>query len=193
MAEFVVKFVVTNGGNLLVKVTISGAPGSGTSTLVSKIVESTGWSSLNGGEVFRNEAKRRNMSVHEFSELCKSNLDVDRSLDSLLKEAMIRSNGPDIIESRLSGWWAHELEIDCNRIWIHTSDEERALRIQKREGGDFSDRLNQSKRRQDADKERYMALYNINLDNMSPYTFVVDADQLSAEEVFSIVIKHLEA
>tara|TARA_B100000902_G_scaffold55233_1_gene61878 strand:+ start:3283 stop:3834 length:552 start_codon:yes stop_codon:yes gene_type:complete len=182
-----------NGGNLLVKVTISGAPGSGTSTLVSKIVESTGWSSLNGGEVFRNEAKRRNMSVHEFSELCKSNLDVDRSLDSLLKEAMIRSNGPDIIESRLSGWWAHELEIDCNRIWIHTSDEERALRIQKREGGDFSDRLNQSKRRQDADKERYMALYNINLDNMSPYTFVVDADQLSAEEVFSIVIKHLEA
>tara|TARA_B100001250_G_C19679690_1_gene735274 strand:+ start:174 stop:755 length:582 start_codon:yes stop_codon:yes gene_type:complete len=193
MAEFVVKFVVMNGGNLLVKVTISGAPGSGTSTLVSKIVESTGWSSLNGGEVFRNEAKRRNMSVHEFSELCKSNLDVDRSLDSLLKEAMIRSNGPDIIESRLSGWWAHELEIDCNRIWIHTSDEERALRIQKREGGDFSDRLNQSKRRQDADKERYMALYNINLDNMSPYTFVVDADQLSAEEVFSIVIKHLEA
>ncbi len=193
MAEFVVKFVVTNGGNLLVKVTISGAPGSGTSTLVSKIVESTGWSSLNGGEVFRNEAKRRNMSVHEFSELCKSNLDVDRSLDSLLKEAMIRTNGPDIIESRLSGWWAHELEIDCNRIWIHTSDEERALRIQKREGGDFSDRLNQSKRRQDADKERYMALYNINLDNMSPYTFVVDADQLSAEEVFSIVIKHLEA
>ena len=193
MAEFVVKFVVMNGGNLLVKVTISGAPGSGTSTLVSKIVESTGCSSLNGGEVFRNEAKRRNMSVHEFSELCKSNLDVDRSLDSLLKEAMIRSNGPDIIESRLSGWWAHELEIDCNRIWIHTSDEERALRIQKREGGDFSDRLNQSKRRQDADKERYMALYNINLDNMSPYTFVVDADQLSAEEVFSIVIKHLEA
>jgi cytidylate kinase len=192
MAEFVVKFVVMNGGDFLVKVTISGAPGSGTSTLVSKIVESTGWSSLNGGEVFRNEAKRRNMSVHEFSELCKSNLDVDRSLDSLLKEAMIRVNGPDIIESRLSGWWAHELEIGCHRIWIHTSDEERAHRIQKREGGDFSDRLNQSKRRQDADKERYMVLYNINLDNMSPYTFVVDADQLSAEEVFSIVIKHLE-
>ena len=192
MDEFDVKYVEMSGGDLLTKVTISGPPGSGTSTLVSKIVESTGWSSLNGGEVFRSEANRRKMSLHEFSELCRSNLDVDRSLDALLKEAMIQNDGPDIIESRLSGWWAHKLKIDCHRIWIHTSDEERALRIQKREGGDFSDRLDQSKRRQSADKDRYMTLYDIDLDDMSPYTFVVDADQLSAEEVYSIVIKHLE-
>ncbi len=192
MDEFDVKYVEMSGGDLLTKVTISGPPGSGTSTLVSKIVESTGWSSLNGGEVFRSEANRRKMSLHEFSELCRSNLDVDRSLDALLKEAMIQNDGPDIIESRLSGWWAHKLKIDCQRIWIHTSDEERALRIQKREGGDFSDRLDQSKRRQSADKDRYMTLYDIDLDDMSPYTFVVDADQLSAEEVYSIVIKHLE-
>ena len=101
----------------MLRVTISGAPGSGTSTLVSKIQQSTGWNSLNGGEVFRTEAKRRNLSVVEFSELCKQDLDVDRSLDKLLKDAMTKSGGPEIIESRLAGWWAHELAINCLRVW----------------------------------------------------------------------------
>ena len=72
-----------SGGERMVHITISGAPGSGTSTLVSKIRESTGWESLNGGEVFRAEATRRGLPVVEFSELCKTDLDVDRSLDTL--------------------------------------------------------------------------------------------------------------
>ena len=41
-----------SGGEVLLRITISGAPGSGTSTLVGKIQHTTGWSSLNGGDVF---------------------------------------------------------------------------------------------------------------------------------------------
>jgi len=171
----------------LVYITISGAPGSGTSTLVAKLCASTGWSSLNGGEVFRTEAARRGLSVDEFSELCKNDLDVDRYLDKLLKNAMSTENGPEIMESRLSGWWAYELKLDCHRVWIHTSDEERARRIQNREGGKFETRLEQSTKRQSADKARYATLYGIDLDDMTPYSFVVDANNLSAEEVFEIV------
>ena len=171
----------------MLRVTISGAPGSGTSTLVSKIQQSTGWNSLNGGEVFRTEAKRRNLSVVEFSELCKQDLDVDRSLDKLLKDAMTKSGGPEIIESRLAGWWAHELAINCLRVWVDTSDEERARRVQNREGGSFEQRLTESAARQSADKERYRALYDINLDEMTPYNLVVNADNLTADGVFSIV------
>lgn len=176
-----------SGGERMVHITISGAPGSGTSTLVSKIRESTGWKSLNGGEVFRAEATRRGLPVVEFSELCKSDLDVDRSLDTLLREAMTRENGPQIIESRLSGWWAHELELDCLRVWVATSDEERARRVQNREGGSFEERLAESSARQSADKERYRILYSIDLDDMTPYNLVVDANDLSADEVFAIV------
>ena len=84
-----------SGGEVLLRITISGAPGSGTSTLVRKIQHTTGWSALNGGEVFRTEAKRRNLTVGEFSELCKQDLDVDRSLDRLLKDSMTKTDGPD--------------------------------------------------------------------------------------------------
>lgn len=171
----------------MLRITISGAPGSGTSTLVGKIQEATGWKSLNGGEVFRAEAKRRNLSVGEFSELCKQDLDVDRSLDRLLKDAMTKLGGPEIIESRLAGWWANELAIDCLRVWVNTSDEERARRVQNREGGSFEERLAESTARQSADKERYRVLYDIDLDEMTPYNLVVNADNLTASEVFSIV------
>ena len=171
----------------MLRITISGAPGSGTSTLVGKIQHSTGWSALNGGEVFRTEAKRRNLTVGEFSELCKQDLDVDRSLDRLLKDAMTKTDGPEIIESRLAGWWANELAIDCLRVWIDTSDEERARRVQNREGGSFEKRLTESTDRQSADKERYRSLYDIDLDEMMPYNLVVNANNLTAEEVFSLV------
>ncbi len=171
----------------MVRITISGAPGSGTSTLVGKIREATGWDSLNGGDVFRAEAARRGLSVGEFSELCKTDLDVDRSLDDLLRAAMTRENGPEILESRLSGWWAYQLKLDCLRVWIETSDEERALRVQAREGGDFAQRLAESSARQSADKERYRMLYDIDLDDMTPYNLIVDANDLSAEQVFAIV------
>ena len=100
---------------------------------------------------------------------------------------MTKTDGPEIIESRLAGWWANELAIDCLRVWINTSDEERARRVQNREGGSFDQRLAESTARQSADKERYRALYDIDLDEMTPYNLVVNADNLTAEEVFSLV------
>ena len=187
MVNYVVMFVELNGGDILVKITVSGPPGSGTSTLVEKLANEYSWQSLNGGDIFRKEAKDRNLTVGQFSELCKTNLDVDKSLDEILKKEIENPNGAEIIESRLSGWWAHLMEVDCLRVWVNVSPEECARRIQKREGGNFEDRLVLSQQRQIDDKERYRILYDIDLDDMSAYSLIIDADDISAEEVFSIV------
>jgi cytidylate kinase len=187
MVNYVVMFVELNGGDILVKITVSGPPGSGTSTLVEKLANEYSWQSLNGGDIFRKEAKDRNLTVGQFSELCKTNLDVDKSLDEILKKEIENPDGAEIIESRLSGWWAHLMEVDCLRVWVNVSPEECARRIQKREGGNFEDRLVLSQQRQIDDKERYRILYDIDLDDMSPYSLIIDADDISAEEVFSIV------
>ena len=82
--DYVVVSAVMSGGEVLLRITISGAPGSGTSTLVRKIQHTTGWSALNGGEVFEQKLNVE-ITVGEFGELCKQDLDVDRSLDRLLK------------------------------------------------------------------------------------------------------------
>lgn len=180
-------YVEASGDEDLLKVTISGPPGSGTSTLVSKIAESRGWSSLNGGDVFREEAKSRGLSVEELSSEAKEDLDIDRSLDSLLQKRMSSSESPEIVESRLSGWWAHKNNLKCLRVWINVSEEERALRVQKREGGTFAESLKKSQNRQKDDMDRYSVLYGIDLDVMSPYNLVIDADDKDELEVFEEV------
>ena len=166
---------------------IRDSPGSGTSTLVGKLCEDRGWSSVNGGDIFREEASNRGLTVVEFSALCKNDLDVARSLDTVLRNAMRDPAGPEVVARRLCGWWAHELGLQCLRVWGSGSDEERARRIQNREGGDYQTCLKFSKQRQSDDMERYRVLYDIDLDNMSPYTLVVDADELDADEVFGVV------
>ena len=181
-----------NGGEVLVKITVSGPPGSGTSTLVKKLALARNWDYVNGGGIFRNEADRRGISVGQFSQLCKDDLDVDRSLDILLKEYLTAADGPDIVESRLCGWWASNLKLECLRVWVKVTPEECGRRIQTREGGDFDSRLIESETRQSDDKDRYRILYGIDLDDMSPYNLIIDATGLSAEEVFELVNEKLE-
>tara|TARA_Y100000590_G_C15153671_1_gene800913 strand:- start:37 stop:582 length:546 start_codon:yes stop_codon:yes gene_type:complete len=175
----------------MLKLTVSGPPGSGTSTLVQKICQSRGWSSLNGGEIFRAEAANRGLSVVEFSALCKQDLDVDRALDTKLKDILSSPDSPEVVESRLCGWWAHHMELDCLRVWVSVSDEERAKRIQIREGGDLEERLLESKKRQADDNQRYQDLYGIDMGEMTPYNLIVDADNIDADEVFRIVSEEI--
>ena len=184
-------YAEASGDETLLKVTISGPPGSGTSTLVSRIASSRDWSSLNGGDVFREEARTRGLTVEQLSSEAKEDLDVDRSLDSLLQKRMSSNDSPEIVESRLSGWWAHKNNLDCLRVWVNVSEQERARRIQKREGGDLEDCLRKSQKRQRDDMERYSTLYGINLDDMSPYNLVIDADEKDELEVFREVDSEL--
>jgi len=79
------------------------------------------------------------------------------------------------------------LEIECLRVWIRVSDEERARRIVEREGLDYATALSVSRQRNEDDMQRYRVLYGIDLDDMAPYNLIVDADSLDADEVFSLV------
>ena len=176
----------------MVNVTVSGHPGSGTSTLVRGLMERFGWSSLNGGDVFREEAKRRGLSLGAFGELCKNELDVDRSLDELLRQRMQGDGAANIVESRLAGWWAHRLNLPCLRIWLNVSDEERARRVSEREGLPFEEALEANRARAAVDGERFMLLYDLVPEDPEPYTHVLDASTLNATQILDHVVALLE-
>ncbi len=186
------RYVAMNGGETLVKITISGHPGSGTSTLVDAICEIKSWSSLNGGEIFRMEAKNRGLSLSEFGDLCANDFSVDKSLDEILKSNMTDINGPDVMESRLSGWWAHLLELDCVRIWIDVNETVRANRVVDREGISFESALIENSKRTAKDLARYEEMYGLNPEDSTPYTHVIDASGLTKEEVIASTLKILE-
>lgn len=149
------------------------------------------WASLNGGDVFRQEAARREMSLGEFGELCKSDLNIDRELDKQLQQQM-QDDSSQIVESRLAGWWAYRLEIPCVRLWLDVDETERAKRVVYREGGSIEDALEANKKRSSVDAERFMELYQILPEQREPYTTVLDATNLGSEEVLAAVISILE-
>ncbi len=192
LTQISVKSVVMNGGEILVKITISGHPGSGTSTLVEAICVTKGWNSLNGGEIFRQEAKNRNLSLSEFGKLCSDDLSIDRSLDEILKSKMTESNGPEVMESRLSGWWAHLLELDCVRLWLDVNESVRAERVVSREGISLEDAISNNRKRSEIDLLRYDELYGLNPEDSTPYTHVIDASGLTKAEVLDSALKILE-
>ena len=177
----------------MVLLTVSGHPGSGTTTLVGNVCGRRGWSSLNGGQVFREAASERGVSVEEFSALCEAEPEVDKILDEKLLDAMQSAGGPEVVESRLCGWWAHNNEIDCIRLWLAVSEDERARRVVSREGGSDEDALDRIRQRMSDDQARYETLYDITLDDMTPYNLVVDGDELSPDEVVDAVEAVLNA
>ena len=172
------------------KVTISGHPGSGTSTLVEGLSKHFSWTSINGGQIFRNEAKERNMTLAQFGKLCSDDETVDLTLDEKLR-AHILDNVTNIIESRLAGWWAYKLKSDCVRIWLNVSEQERARRVTIREGTTIDEAISANKARLLVDNERYQKMYGLTPDDPTPYTHIIDATDITAEEVLGETIKIL--
>ena len=134
------------------------------------------------------------MSLADFGQLCKDDLNVDRELDALLKEQMLRSDeeAPSIVESRLSGWWAYQLGFDIPRIWLELMRRNVHKRVQSREGGEIDGILEASKKRADVDAERFLELYQLLPEQEEPYTHRIDATSLNPQEVLALVLNIVE-
>ena len=177
---------------LVASVTISGHPGSGTSTLVEGLCSRLNWTKIYGGQIFRDMAKERGVTLEEFGQQCMDDDSVDQALDKLLAETMLSAESPDIVESRLAGWWAFKNDMPCPRIWIEVSERVRAERVVNREGGSIELQVNLIRERMDYDGARYMRFYGIDINSQEPYTCVIESDQMDAGQVLQRVLTHLE-
>ena len=174
-------------GVTMKKLTVSGHPGSGTSTLVEGLKNHFGWLSVNGGEIFRSEAKNRGMTLSEFGRLCSDDQSVDLELDEILRN-YIADDETNIIESRLAGWWAFKMEAECRRIWLNVSEEERARRVASRENISIEIAIEANAKRLAVDNKRYQNMYGFVPDDPTPYTDIIDATNQNAEQVLAQVI-----
>lgn len=156
-------------------------------------MEHFNWTSLNGGDVFRTEAKRQGLSLAEFGQLCTEDLEVDRKLDALLQEQMSDEGSKEIVESRLAGWWAYKLDLDCVRLWLEVDSKERARRVVAREQCTLEEALEANEKRTAVDATRFMELYGLLPEQREPYTIVLDGTNLSREQILAAVIEILEA
>jgi cytidylate kinase len=174
-----------------VLVTISGLPGSGTSTVASRVASALGVPRLDGGTVWRSMAVERGLTIPEFSALSEADPAIDVELDRRLAEAA-RAGGV-VLESRLAGWIATNEGVGGGdgvvRVWIACDDAERARRVAEREGLDVDVALAANADREASEAKRYRDYYAIDLGDLSPYDLVLDSTSTPPDDLVATILK----
>jgi len=169
-----------------VLVTISGLPGSGTTTVSRLVAEALGVERVPGGEVFRAMAVEAGMTLPEFGAHAQGHPEIDLELDARL--AARAHAGGCVLESRLAGWLVTNEGLDALRVWVHCDDRVRAARVAEREGSSLTQALLDNGERTDLERARYQAVYEIDLDDRSVYDLVLDSSAAPAEELAAEIV-----
>lgn len=167
-------------------VTVSGPPGSGTTTTGRLVAARLGLALLPGGEVFRSMADERGMTLADFGSYAADHPDVDVELDGRLAERARR--GGVVVESRLAGWIAREEGLPALRVYVDCDPAVRAERVAGREGTSVARALADNCEREAVERDRYLALYGVDVDDRSIYDVVVDSAALTADGVADVVV-----
>lgn len=172
-------------------VTVGGLPGTGTSTLCRLLEIELRLPHIYAGQIFREEAVERGLSLAEFNALSQHDPEIDRALDDRQLE-YLRSGGL-ILEGRLSGWLAHRYGIPAFKTWVECSVEERVRRLVERDGGDAETQKRLMEDREARERDRYRRYYGVDLDDTSIYDLVVDSTSKAPEDLLQEVRGGLEA
>jgi cytidylate kinase len=161
-----------------VRILLSGLSGTGSTTAARRIANDFGLSYVYGGQIFRNLAVERGISLEELAESLEHDQEAEREIDRRLVAAGIADNV--LIEGRTIGW-IFPNEIPAVRIWLLCDLSERLRRVRAREHHPRS--AENLLRREASDNRRYLELYGIEEENFSPFGLVIDTTRMSVDEV----------
>jgi cytidylate kinase len=165
------------------RITVSGPPGSGTTSLAKAIAEKYGIRLVSAGDVFRQNAAERNMDLLAFSKLCESDPSVDRKIDEDQRK-IGEENSNIIIEGRLAGHMVRNADL---RIWVLASSDCRAHRISDRENISYEVAKHDTDIREKSECDRYKKYYHIDIHDLSIYDLVISSEKWGKEELASVV------
>lgn len=138
-------------------ITISGQVASGKSSLACVLVERLpGWRRVNVGQWFRDFCQGRGMTVQQSSQLADQ---VHREFDAYQLE-MLHSERQVVVEGRLSGWLARELD-DVLRVFCQAPIAVRVERYMGRDHVARSEALAQVTYRDEQDREKFAEIYGV--------------------------------
>ena len=167
-------------------ITISGLPGSGTSTVSAILSRRIGAQVVSAGDIFRKMAKERGLTLEEFGASASDDEEIDRELDRFQKgiASDARSEDADVIlEGRLSAWMA---EPDL-AVFVTAPLDVRAARVSHREGTLLSDAATEIRERELCEAARYRKYYDIDIDDPHVYDLVINSGNWDQHGVAEIV------
>lgn len=168
------------------QITVSGLPGSGTTTISRLLAEYYELELISSGEIFRRLAKERGMTLAEFGALAEKDPSIDLAIDKN-QRAIIRCQDNLVLESRLAGHMASGVP-NVLKIWVKAPLPVRVKRIQKRERVvSFDEEFKKTVLREKSEALRYMNYYNIDIGDLSVYDIVIDSEKWNQYQTLDIL------
>jgi cytidylate kinase len=165
-----------------VRILLSGLSGTGSTTAAKRIAADFNLDYVYGGQIFRDLARERGISLEELAESLERHPDEEMEMDRRLCAAGRRDDV--LIEGRTMGWiFPHD--IPTIRIWLTCDLEERLRRVEDREHHPRS--AENLLRRESSDNRRYKMLYGIEEQDFSPFDLVLDTTNLSVDAVVDAI------
>lgn len=180
-------------------ITISGAGGSGKSTIAKKLAEKLGWSRYYIGGIRREKAKKRGMTLAEYNKLGETDPSTDIEVDEYQKKLGEKKDN-FIMEGRTSWYFIP----NSFKIYLDVDEKEGAKRVFKELRGKhkrnedkklntFENVLKSLRARKKSDIKRYKKYYNINAYDVKNYDYILNTTNLNKNEVFKTVSAAIQA
>ena len=170
-------------------ITISGKAGSGKSTVAKEVAKKLNLKHYSIGDLMRQIAKEKNMSLIELSRLAEKDRSIDTELDK--KNIELREEDNFVIDGRLTAFFSPYAEL---KVFLECKDKVRAERIlnDKREeekSRNINALIKKIRQREQSERKRYKNLYDVDYYNKKLYDLIIDTTNLSVKEVVEKIIK----
>ncbi|MBN2737547.1 MAG: cytidylate kinase family protein [Spirochaetales bacterium] len=162
-------------------IAISGKSGCGNTTVSRLVAEKLGLKFIN--YTFHNMAEEKAMDFFELCEKAEHDSRYDLFLDQRLKD--LAAPGQCVLGSRLAIWLLDKADI---KIYLEGSVDLRVKRIAKREEKSYEQALDETKKRDKRDRERYMKLYNIDVDQYQFVDMLIDTGKFDQYQIADMII-----
>ncbi|MFN4133455.1 MAG: (d)CMP kinase [Candidatus Hadarchaeales archaeon] len=166
----------------MVVVTISGLHGAGKTTAAKHLAKKFRLEYVCAGDVFRQMAKERGLTLEEFSKVAERNPHIDMMIDR--RTARMAKKGNVLIDGRLAGWMAKKADL---RILLTAPIDVRVKRIVGREKRRFREVYGETEAREKSEAERFRKFYRIDVNDYSNFDIVINTARLSVHEVAKIL------